>query len=129
MVNIQLDELNEFILSKCKEDSFNGFTTVSKIDINNNTYELKNDEQKYIFLVEILGNRIFASEDCMLECLLKDHINAIENREIYEHGYPEARLIPHNHTQDCEEESFNFITGEFNDKIKNILNQYFIEGV
>lgn len=129
MVSVKLDELNEFILSKCKEDSFNGFTTVSKIDINNNTYELKNDEQKYIFLVEILGNRIFASEDYMLECLLKGHISAIENREIYEHGYPEARLIPHNHTQNCEEETFKFITEEFNDKIKNILNQYFVEGI
>ena len=129
MVNIKLEELNEFILSKCEEDSFNGFTTVRKTDINNNKYELKDDEQKYIFLVEILGNRIFASEDYMLECLLKDHIGAIENLEIYEHGYPEGRLIPHNHTQNCEEETFEFITGEFNDKIKNILNQYFAEGV
>ena len=49
MVNIQIDKLGEFILSKCKEDSFNGFTTISKLDINNNTYELKDDEQKYIF--------------------------------------------------------------------------------
>ena len=129
MENVKLDELNEFVLSKCKEDSFNGFTTVSKTDINNNKYEIKDDEQKYIFLVEILGNRIFASEDYMLECLLKDHINDIKDRSIYEHGYPEARLIPSNHTEECEKCTFEFITEIFNDKIKNILNQYFVEGI
>lgn len=51
----------------------------------------------------------YISTDFIWECLLGKYKKAIDN--MYDHGYPEDRLIPSNHYSDCEE--------AFKDMVKN----------
>ena len=129
MLNMKVDKLNNFIINDCKENCFLGMTTIKKKDFWGNDYEIKSQEQKYVFMFEFMENRFFASEDFLIESLLEKYIKHIENGDIYEHGYPESRLIPQNHTEECEKSVYEEVVEEFNDKIKDILNQYFHNGI
>jgi len=35
--------------------------------------------------------------------IIKNATEAVEKRDIYQHGYPEARLIPANWKEECED--------------------------
>lgn len=52
--------------------------------------------------------------------LLVSTSEAIANGEIYEHGYPESRLIPPNFYEDCEDGCIGYV----NDNISVIVDEY-----
>jgi len=55
-----------------------------------------------------------------IKTLLERATENIENKEIYEHGYPEARLIPSDFYKKCEENHKEF----FIEEIKEIVEEY-----
>lgn len=59
--------------------------------------------------------------DNLLEEYLSDYVQKMRNGEIYEHGYPESRLIPSSHWTDCEEDFIDSVIEEVSEKIRAIL--------
>lgn len=60
-----------------------------------------------------------------IENILKNATEAIENNEIYEHGYPEARLIPANHIENCQDEFKAFVVEDISEIIEEYLESFF----
>ncbi len=58
----------------------------------------------------------------LLEQILSKEIDMVANREIYDHGYPEARLIPSNFYDDSLDIFAKEIKEEINDLIDDILH-------
>lgn len=52
--------------------------------------------------------------------ILMSASEAIASGEIYEHGYPESRLIPPNFYEDCEDGCIGYV----NDDISVIVDEY-----
>jgi len=124
--SIKLDKLNDIVaLDNCINFSFIGFDTIKNKDINGDTYEMKNIEQKYYFLDKFGDSCIYIAEDRLFDMILGDYIQEVVSNKIYEHGYPESRLIPASHMEDCEECFLDQIYEEIDVKIKNIMDQYF----
>lgn len=126
MKKIALDELNDIIFrNNCDLNSFMGITVTKHRDINGVAYELKHKEDKYYRLGKFENSLIFVSENRLLRTLLKEYIDEIESGSIYGHGYPESRLIPSTHYEDCQEGTLDNILEEVTEKIKDIIGQYF----
>lgn len=58
-----------------------------------------------------------------IKTLLERATYNIENKEIYEHGYPEGRLIPSDFFETCEREHLN----HFKDEISEIVEDYLMD--
>lgn len=121
-----LDKLDDIIVkNNCELKSFIGFDVIKNRDVHGVEYELKNDEQKY-YLIEKIGDiSIFISEDRLLNTLLNDYIDDIESGDIYAHGYPESRLIPSNHHEDCQKYFIDEVEAYITTKVRDIIEQYF----
>lgn len=126
MKTVILNKLNNIVVrNDCDMSSFKGVKVAKHRDIHGNEYELKADEEKYC-LVQTIGDiSIFASEEYLLSVLLRDSIEDVESGVIYDHGYPEGRLIPSNHHEMCQEEFLMHVKDDFNEKIENVIGQYF----
>ena len=98
---------------------------IKKKDINDTEYELKNNEDKYYYLDKLGDNSIFVSESYLLDALLSDYIKNIESNDIYEHGYPESRLVPSNHYESCQESYLEYVLNEVSEKVSNVISSYF----
>ena len=120
-MRIKLDELKGIVFLNCKEKIFTGYTTKLVKDIYNNDYEILGTEEKYIYLHETLGTEAYISETLLLEILLTKEIGMIDDGTIYEHGYPESRLIPSNHYTECQEGFLDSVTEDISGKIRKIL--------
>ena len=53
--------------------------------------------------------------------IFETQIPKISNGEIFEHGYPEARLIPANHVELCLEQFADFVADEVREVIKELV--------
>ena len=128
MNKIQLENLKNIIVleNEIDDNSFIGFEVEHKQDFKGNKYEILKSEEIYYSLGIILGNKVYAREDYLLEVLLTNEINAIENKDIYQHGYPESRLIPSDFYETCNESLLEEAKDRMNNQIENILNDYFI---
>ena len=60
-----------------------------------------------------------------IENILKNATEAIENNEIYEHGYPEARLIPMNHVEICQDAIKELVVNAISEIIEEYLESIF----
>ena len=94
-------------------------------DIHGVEYELKNKEQKYYLIKKFDNMSIFISEEHLLNTLLSDYIDNIKSGSLYDHGYPESRLIPSDHHEKCQEYFIEEIIETISEKINNIVEQYF----
>ena len=125
MKKIKLSKLNDIVIKEIDEDYFIGFSVTKHTDVNGITYELKDMEEKYYFLTKFGENKIFISETHLLYTLLGEYINNIESNDIYAHGYPESRLIPSNHHEECQKYYLEQIQEDITEKVSDIINQYF----
>ena len=123
-MRIKLKELKNIVFVDFKENEFTGFTVETKYDINGTEYEILTEEVNYIYAFELLDNKVYIDENYLLDVLLTKHIKPLENKEIYEHGYPESRLIPANFYEDCQDNYIETVKNEFCDRIENILRDY-----
>lgn len=126
MNRIILDKLNDIVFkNNCDLDIFLGTTVTKHKDIKGVEYELKENEDKYYRLGTFEDSSVFISENRLLHTLLNEYIHEIESGRIYEHGYPESRLIPSNHHESCQEEYKEYILSEISKKTTIILDEYF----
>lgn len=124
-MKIELKTIDNFVFNDTKELQFTGITKSTHKDCDGNTYKLESDSEKYLFFAEILGARMFVSENHLLETLLSEQIQDVKSRDIYNHGYPESRLIPSNHKESCEEGLLETVKEDLCEKIDDVLSQYF----
>ena len=61
-------------------------------------------------------------EDLLKE-LLCDEIESIRSGEIYEHGYPESRLIPQDHYKLCEKSFIENVVYDISEEISSLLKE------
>ena len=125
MKRIKLDKLSDIIINDTYPDYFMGYSTTKHRDINGVEYELKNKEQKYCLLGVFHDSKIFVSEDHLLHTLLLEDIDSIESGDIYSHGYPESRLIPSNHYEECQKYFLERIHEDIAEKVDNAISHYF----
>lgn len=127
MNRVKLSELEDVIF-QCgkitKEHFIVGYTTQTKLSIDNKKFEVLGFEKNYVKVVEMGNNAIYISEEKLVELFLVKYIKSIQDGSIYEHGYPESRLIPSDFKEKCEEGLFNEIMEEFKDIAKDILEYY-----
>ena len=127
MEKVKLEELKNILLASkeiaCKR--FIGFVTSEHFDIFNTKYELEKSKEEYFYLTDILDKKMFVSKTFLLETLLTKEADMILNNEIYEHGYPEARLIPSDFYEKCQEDFVQNTIQEIGEEIENLLNEYF----
>lgn len=126
MQKIKLEKLEDFIsTNKTDGENFVGYTSTIHYDMNGDEYELQDSECVYCYLGSQLGNNIFISRSVLFESLLQKEIDSVENGDIYSHGYPESRLIPENHAEQCQEAFINEITDSISDDIDNTFSHLF----
>ena len=65
-----------------------------------------------------------SKNDKILEELLKEEIEAIENGDIYAHGYPEARLMPCNFGEQCQEALINDAQERISKLVEDKLREF-----
>ena len=121
MKKIKLEELNNIMLLKENDSPIIGFTTKKLIDDFGSEYELIEAEEEYFYVEKMLDRNIYMNKTCLLNTLLSKQISMIENNEIYEHGYPESRLIPSNFYESCQSDFISSVQEEFSEKIEEIL--------
>lgn len=125
MKRVKLEKLSDIVPINVEADEFTGYTVTKNTDVNGDHYELLDREEKYLFLFKMLDVNIYISEYHLLDRLLNKYIVPIENKEIYEHGYPEGRLVPSNFYEKCEEEYLENVKEEISEKVENIIQEYF----
>lgn len=121
MGKIKVDKMVNIMLLEEKEDIIVAFTTNKLVDVFGKEYELVKDEEEYFKMDKIFDRNIYISKTCLLETLLSKEISAIEGNEIYEHGYPESRLIPSNFHEECQSRFLENVKEEFSKEIEEIL--------
>lgn len=124
-MKIELKTIDNFVFNDTKELQFTGVTKSTHKDCDGNEYKLESDSEKYLFLTTIFGRKMFISETCLLETLLSQELKDIEDGSIYDHGYPESRLIPADHEKRCQESLIESIEGGLCAKIYDVVSQYF----
>jgi len=85
-------------------------TTAIKIDYYE---ELKAKAYKYDELIN--------DKESLLILYLKDSFVKIENKEMFEHGYPESRLIPSNFYEDCKNDFAESVADKVYEEVKEII--------
>lgn len=55
-----------------------------------------------------------------IQTILEKAVYLVESKEIYAHGIPEARLMPPNFEEDCEERFLEWA----NEEVKDVVNSY-----
>lgn len=55
--------------------------------------------------------------------ILQDAIEDIESGNIYEHGYPESRLIPSNYYELCEETFIDNVICDISEETSKVLRE------
>ena len=60
--------------------------------------------------------------------IIKNATEAVEKRDIYQHGYPEARLIPSNWKEECEDSFKEIVTDCVSEIIADYLDSLFSKG-
>lgn len=63
-----------------------------------------------------------------IENMLKNATEAVEKRDIYQHGYPEARLIPANWKEECEDGFKESVAECVSEIISDYLDSLFPKG-
>lgn len=125
-MRVKLEKLNDMVfMSDVKDDSFVGYTTEKHKDINNNVYETLKSETKYLYLTTMFESKLYVTEEYLLETLLTDYLKPLRDNSIYDHGYPEGRLIPSNFTEDCQNNYRDEVISSITDKISDIISDNF----
>jgi len=57
--------------------------------------------------------------------IITNGIKDITNRDIYGHGYPEARLIPKTHEEDCEDSHLDNVMEDIREIVYDLFNNYY----
>jgi len=57
--------------------------------------------------------------------ILEGATQAIENREIYEHGYPEGRLIPAGFWEDCQDGHKELVVEAVSEIVRDYLDDLY----
>ena len=130
MKKIILKEFYDFLYRYTINEDFVGVKVLDKVDMLGNEYVEPVQECNYVFLGDITdknddGFNLFITEHKLIEVLLKKYIKEIEDGSIYEHGYPESRLIPSSHYEDCNEEYSKIVKEEICELVDNVLSEYF----
>lgn len=124
-MKVELKSIDNFVFNDTKELQFTGVVKSTHIDCDGKEYKLESDSEKYLFLTTIFGRRMFISETCLLETLLSQELEDIEDGSIYNHGYPESRLVPADHKKRCEESLIESIEESLCAKVYDVVSQYF----
>ena len=125
-MKIKLEELkNMMFVNEIKEPSFIGYTTKKHVDVFGTAYETLELETKYLYFAEVFGSRLYVTEAYLLDILLTDYLKPVIDRSIYDHGYPESRLIPSNFYEDCQKDYLDSVISDFTDKISDIISGEF----
>ena len=130
MKKIILKEFYDFLYRCNINEDFVGVKVLDKVDMLGNKYVEPVQECNYVFLGDITdknddGVNLFITEHKLIEVLLKKYIKEIEDGSIYEHGYPEGRLIPSSHYEDCNEGYRTIVKDEICELVDNVLSEYF----
>lgn len=64
-------------------------------------------------------------DEILLEEAIEEELKPLVNKEIFEHGYPEARMIPSDHYEKCLEEFKEELKEKVNDAIDNIVHDLY----
>lgn len=123
-MKVELKSFENIIMTDFKEPFLIGFTAETFFDFEGNSYRLEKGSERYVYLFEIFGKHMYVLEDYLLDALLSEEIQTLKSGEIYEHGYPESRLIPKNHYEDCNDYFLDNVRDSFNEKIDRVLREY-----
>ena len=123
-MRIKVEKLPNEYLSELTESEITLYTTVENTDINGIKFETLGTECKYCNVTNILGQTLYMSKEYLLDVLLSKDLEPLINKSIFNHGYPEGRLTPSNHYEECLEHFSEEIKEEFNDMLDNIINDY-----
>ena len=118
---IKVDEIKNIMLIEETEDLITVFTTNKLVDDFGKEYELIKDDEEFFKIDKIFNMNIYISKTRLLETLLTKEIKAIEGNEIYEHGYPESRLIPSNFYEECQSSFVENVKEKFSEETEEIL--------
>jgi hypothetical protein len=121
---IKVEKLSNYVLMENVGNEVKLVTVKSNKDFNGTIYETISDEDIYCKLIEVLGKTLYVSKCALLESLLSNEIEQLKNGEIFEHGYPESRLIPSTHHQDCIDSFKESIMNNISGLIDEIISNY-----
>lgn len=124
MKKIKLEELSNIVFLKENDSPIAGFTTKKLIDDFGSEYELIDAEEEYFYIERMLDHSIYISKTCLFNTLLSKQIAMIESNEIYEHGYPESRLLPSDFYESCQTGLISLTQEEFSNKIEDVLHEH-----
>ena len=130
MKKIILKEFCDFLYRYTINEDFVGVKVLDKVDMLGNEYVEPVQECNYVFLGDMTdknedGVNLFIAEHKLIKVLLRKYIKEIEDGSIYEHGYPEGRLIPSSHYEDCNEQYSATIKDEICELVDSVLSEYF----
>lgn len=120
MKKLRLSKFEPMIQAQCSGSIILGYISEIGVDMHGVKYEIMRDSRKYINLPEELDNW-YLSEDLILEMLMASKIRTITDGAIFEHGYPEARLIPSNHYRECVDSFIADVKESLNKDVERIL--------
>lgn len=123
-MEVELKSFENTIITDSRAPFFVGFISETYFDFEGNLYKIKKESKKYLYIFEIFGKHMYVLEDYLIDTLLSEEIQTLKSGEIYEHGYPEGRLIPQNHYEDCNDCFLDSVKESFNEKIDRILRDY-----
>jgi len=123
MRKIKLESLQEIVFLNESHDKFVGYTTNKHKDIFNKPYELAGIEEYYYFVTTIADSYMYVNRTKLFEILPTKEIDMINSNEIYEHGYPESRLIPSNHYTECQDMFIESVQNDISEIINEILRE------
>lgn len=124
MSKIKVTDFPNNYLSELTENEITLYSVIKKKDINGVEYEILDKEFKYCNVTKVFGKTLYMSKEYLLEVVLAKDLEPLINKEIFEHGYPEGRLVPSNHYESCIEYFTDEIKETFNDMIDNLINDY-----
>lgn len=122
MDRLLMKELNEIVTLDVDTDNVVvGYTTRTEKDINNDIFEILDEEVIYYRVTDILNNALYVSQEKLFEVLTQGAGHDFYTEDIYSHGYPEAGLVPSDHAEESEKAFIEMHLKMFEDKLSSII--------
>lgn len=103
MKSIKVLKINTTMIFPLKEKVLRVYTVIKKVDHEGTQYEKIKEEAILCRVCDVLESGLYVTRLQLIESFLHEELEDLKSGVVFEHGYPEERLVPRNHKEECLE--------------------------
>jgi hypothetical protein len=124
MTKVKVKEFTREYLSEINEPQIALYTVQEHKDIEGVKYTTLKEQRTYCKVCSMFGVFLYVEKRSLLRAVIEKDLEPLIDNSIYEHGYPESRLIPSDHYSNCLTVFTEDLTENIKDMIVDIIHDH-----